>query len=277
MEDEKHEGREDPPAPVTPHGLARLAPAVDVVDPTTLEQNIANWHQMRALLTTYILEHMQEGIDYYTLTIGGKVSKPSLSKAGSEKFLSLFNVHATFRKDDETWEMLGRPAGVICYICELYTKRGELVGEGRGAREVLKEKDINKAIKMAQKSAQIDAVLRTGALSDAFTQDLEEVQEPEEPLVRQQKHRIVALLKLLGVRAADKAGYEEVVQQSTGLALVPALYPDIIERLEARVTERLRTRAARGGKRTGVASAVEVRACETSVTRADADMDEVHA
>ena len=151
------------------------------------------------------------------------------------------------------WEMLGRPAGVICYICELYTKRGELVGEGRGAREVLKEQDINKAIKMAQKSAQIDAVLRTGALSDAFTQDLEDVQEPEEQLVRQQKHRIVALLKLLGVRAADKAGYEEVVQQSTGLALVPALYPDIIERLEARVTERLRTRAARGGKRTGVA------------------------
>jgi len=95
--------------------------------------------------------------------------------------------------------------------------------------------------------------------------------------VRQQKHRIVALLKLLGVGAADKAGYEEVVQQSTGLALLPALYPDIIERLEARVTERLRTRAARGGKRTGVASAVEVRACETSVTRADADMDKARA
>jgi hypothetical protein len=152
MEDERHEGREEPSAPATPHGLARLTPAVDVVDPTTLEQNMANWHQMRALLTAYILEHLQEGIDYYTLTIGGKVSKPSLSKAGSEKFLSLFNVHAKFRKDDETWEMLGRPAGVICYVCELYTKRGELVGEGRGAREVLKEKDINKAIKMAQKS-----------------------------------------------------------------------------------------------------------------------------
>jgi len=120
---------------------------------------------------------------------------------------------------------------------------------------VLKEKDINKAIKMAQKSAQIDAVLRTGALSDAFTQDLEDVQEPDEQLVRQQKHRIVALLKLLGTGAADKAGYEAVVQQSTGLTLVPALYPDIIARLEAQVTARLRSRAARGGKRTGPASA----------------------
>ena len=46
--------------------------------------------------------------------------------------------------------------------------------------------------------------------------------------MRQQKHRIVALLKLLGTGAADKAGYEDLVQQSTGLALVPALYPDII-------------------------------------------------
>jgi hypothetical protein len=230
---------------------------VDVVDPTTLEQNIATWHQMRAVLTAYITAHLQEGIDYYTLTIGGKASKPSLSKAGSEKFLRLFNVHATFRKDEETWEMLGRPAGVICYVCALYTKRGEVVGEGRGAREVLKEKDINKAIKMAQKSAQIDAVLRTGALSDAFTQDLDDAQEPEEPLVRQQKHRIVALLKLLGAAAADKAGYEEIVQQYTGLALVPALYPDIITRLETRVTARRRTRAARGSARAGVASAAE--------------------
>jgi len=255
MDDERPEGLADAPAPAIPHNLAQLAPAVDVVDPTTLEQNMASWHQMRALLTAYITEHLQEGIDYYTLTIGGKVSKPSLSKAGSEKFLSLFNVHAKFRKDDETWEMLGRPAGVICYICELYTKRGEFVGEGRGAREVLKEKDINKAIKMAQKSAQIDAVLRTGALSDAFTQDLEDVQEPEEPLVRQQKHRIVALLKLLGTGAADKTGYEAVVQQSTGLALMPALYPDIIARLEAQVTARLRTRAAHGGTRTGIAAA----------------------
>src|SRR5690349_19332513 len=71
MDDERHEEHEEPSAPATLHGLARLAPAVDVVDPTTLEQNMATWHQMRALLTTYILEHLQEGIDYYTLTISG--------------------------------------------------------------------------------------------------------------------------------------------------------------------------------------------------------------
>jgi len=219
--------------------LARLETSVDVVDPTTLGLKISNWNQMRALLTGYISQNMKEGIDYYTLTIGGQESKPSLSKAGSEKFLSLFNLQAKFRRDDETWEMLGRPEGVICYVCALYTKHGEFVGEGRGAREVRKDKDVNKAIKMAQKSSQIDAVLRTGSLSDYFTQDLEDLSEQEGKAVKQQKKRIVALLKLLGIGAVDKVGYEEAVQHYTGLALVPESYQVIIDRLEVCVMERL--------------------------------------
>ena len=243
MTDERNEVREDAPASAMPCVQTPPAPAGEGVDATTLEQHIATWHQRRAMLTAYIREHLQEGIDYYTLTISGKGSKPSLSKAGSEKFLHLFQVHARFRQDKETWEMLGRPTGVICYVCTLHTLDGTCVGEGRGARDVGKEQDINKAIKMAQKSAQIDAILRLGALSDAFTQDLEEQQAPEAATVRQQKHQIVALLARLGTGPRDKAGYADVVQQYTGLALVPALYPDIIHRLEGRVTECLRPQA----------------------------------
>jgi hypothetical protein len=220
------------------------------MDATTLAHNIATWHQWRALLTAYIQEHLQEGRDYYTLTLGGKVAKPSLSKAGSEKFLHVFQVHPCFRKDEETWAMLGRPPGVICYVCTLHTADGTCVGEGRGARDVGKEKDINKAIKMAQKSAQIDAVLRLGALSDAFTQDLEDQQAPEAATVRQQKHQIVALLARLGTGPQDKVGYADAVQQHTGLALVPALYPDIIHRLEGRVTTCLRPQASQEGMQT---------------------------
>jgi hypothetical protein len=211
--------------------------AVAVIDPPTLAHQIAHWTQMRALLTAYIRQHMTEGIDYYTLLVGGKPTKPSLSKAGSEKFLSLFNLQARFRKDDETWDMLGRPAGVICYVCALYTKQGDCVGEGRGAREVTKDQDINKAIKMAQKSAQIDAILRTGSLSDSFTQDLEDQGVQEQGTMRPQKRRIVALLKHLGIATADKAGYEEAVRQYTGLALVPEHFPEIIHRLERCIQE----------------------------------------
>jgi hypothetical protein len=101
-------------------------------------------------------------------------------------------------------------------------------------------------------SAQIDAILRTGALSDAFTQDLEDQAEPEARTMHQQKQRIVTLLKLLGAGVRDKASYEDAVQQYTGLALVPALYQDIIHRLEACVTERLRTKGQDGAGRTRV-------------------------
>src|SRR5262249_41594283 len=209
MEDIVRQATEENLAGDLPHALAQLETSVNVVDPATLGLKITNWNQMRALLMAYISQNMQEGIDYYTLTVGGKESKPSLSKAGSEKFLSLFNLQARFRKDDETWEMLGRPAGVICYVCALYTKSGEVVGEGRGARDVREDKDVNKAIKMAQKSAQIDAILRTGSLSDYFTQDLEDRPEQVERIVRQQKKRIVALLQRLGIGAVDKAGYAD--------------------------------------------------------------------
>ena len=126
---------------------------------------------------------------------------------------------------------------MLCYVCALYTKGGEFVGEGRGAREVAKDKDINKAIKMAQKSAQIDAILRTGSLSDYFTQDLEDQTVLEALTVTQQKRRIVALLKQLGMAMEDKAGYEDAVRQHTELALVPEYYPEIIRRLEGCVQE----------------------------------------
>src|SRR5919202_4666922 len=91
MEDEVKQAIGESMADDMPRALARLETSVDVVDPTTLELKIASWNQMRALLTAYISQNMQEGVDYYTLIIGGKESKPSLSKAGSEKFLSLFN------------------------------------------------------------------------------------------------------------------------------------------------------------------------------------------
>ena len=57
--------------------------------------------------------------------------------------------------------MLGSKDGLLCYTCTLMTRQGEVIGEGRGARSVTQDGgDINKAIKMATKSAQVDAVLR---------------------------------------------------------------------------------------------------------------------
>ena len=144
-----------------------------------LESQVIEETSKRKILAGYVKDNMVSGTDFYTLKIGGRETKPSLSKPGSEKVLSLFHWRAEFTKDGETHEMLGNPVGVLCYICKLFTiKDNLLVGEGRGARDSKKDNgDINKAIKMAEKSAQIDAVLRTGGLSDLFTQDVEDMED----------------------------------------------------------------------------------------------------
>jgi hypothetical protein len=52
---------------------------------------------------------------------------------------------------------------------------GQVVAEGVGARNLNQDYgDFNKALKMAEKSAHIDATLRLAGLSEVFTQDLED-------------------------------------------------------------------------------------------------------
>ena len=76
----------------------------------------------RAVVTRYIKEQMTEGVDYYTLTMKGRVSKATLSKAGSEKFLSLFQFHATFEQDEATWRCWRSRGRLLC-TCTLMTRR----------------------------------------------------------------------------------------------------------------------------------------------------------
>jgi hypothetical protein len=102
--------------------------------------------------------------------------------------------------------------------------------------------DINKAVKMAQKSATIDAVLRTGALSEAFTQDLDEMPEepaqpaPAKPATTSQalRQRIWTRVQVLAPEVRTREAVEAWVQQETGFALHPDSYRDILAALEAR-------------------------------------------
>jgi hypothetical protein len=150
--------------------------------PKQLRKQMQRDQEMREVINEYIEQNMVAGKDYGTIEIQGKdgrrhTSKPSLFKPGSEKFCGLFKIRATFKKDQETVDMLGNTPGIIAYLCELVDGRGQIVGEGRGtAKADVKgaDFDINKQVKIAQKRAQIDAVLRTGGLSDFFTQDMED-------------------------------------------------------------------------------------------------------
>ena len=210
--------------------------------------------ETRKLIKGYISKNLKKGTDYYELQIGGRTSNPSLSKPGAEKFMSLFHLRAEFERDNDTWEMMGKKDGVLCYVCKLYTKSGQLVGEGRGARDVHKDGDINKAIKMAQKSANIDAVLRVGALSEMFTQDLEDLKENEkinnfpiidldsDPTIKNAKQhddliglkkRIMLLINRIEMRnVKDKAEIENLIRESCQEELIPENYQSISNKLE---------------------------------------------
>lgn len=153
------------------------------IDPQALRERMALETERRKVLTDYISANMKEGTDYGKIAFKDKItgairgeSKPTLFKPGAEKFCSLFSLQATFNKDFETWEMLGSQQGVIAYVCVLKTKSGTIVGEGRGIADIREKQGwtANNCVKIAEKRAQIDAVLRSGGLSDFFTQDLED-------------------------------------------------------------------------------------------------------
>lgn len=156
-------------------------PRAVMVSPNQLRKQMQRDKEMRQVIEEYIKNNMVEGKDYGSIEVkkgSGIMSKPSLLKPGGEKFCGLFKIRPTFRKDVETVEMLGSTPGIVAYICELVDTSGNVIGEGRGTAKTDPKNsgdfDINKQVKIAQKRAQIDAVLRTGGLSDFFTQDMED-------------------------------------------------------------------------------------------------------
>jgi hypothetical protein len=167
-------------------------------DPAALTTQLATYSEARDLFIRWLFDHLVAGIDYMLIhrrvgprgqktdcperanaassscrTCGGKAT---LCKPGSEKMCGLLQLRPRFRRDVESWEMLGGEPGLVTLVCELTTARGVVVAEGRGARHRDQDfGDVNKTLKMAQKSAQTDAVLRCAGLSEIFTQDLEDM------------------------------------------------------------------------------------------------------
>lgn len=133
------------------------------------DYNIDAFLEKRAEFITKVNRIMVEGKDYHVIQ-----GKKSLAKGGAEKIASIFGWTASFEKDSVVVEAFAKIEGLIAFVCHL-EKTGIRIGEGRGAATLAKNSgDPNKTIKMAQKSAFIDAVLRASGLSDFFTQDLED-------------------------------------------------------------------------------------------------------
>lgn len=235
--------------------------SIALISPEDLEVQIATETKKRKLITMFITDHLKEGVDFGKIHVYKNCpnhktpwlcknqyhySKNTLFKPGAEKFGSLFKMRSAFKRDLETWEMLGSPAGTICYICNLFTTKDILVGEGRGAAGVAEKGNPNTAIKIAKKRAFVDAVLSTGALSDFFTQDLEDMKdlEPEVEDVQTPKpkepisdiSKIKHLCTLLNVEWDTFTPRD--IKELTGLEMIEQNYSGIIATLETLVKQK---------------------------------------
>lgn len=175
------------------------------VEPSGLIRPVASTHDLIGAHKEWakvIQEVLEPGRDYGT--IPGTGDKPTLLKPGAERLALAARFAATFdiiseeidhdRKVEWTKHSRkfgaksGTSFGLYRYAvrCKLLLKgTGELVGEGVGSASSLESKYVerprdveNTVFKIAKKRAFVDAVLTTLALSDRFTQDVEDMAPP---------------------------------------------------------------------------------------------------
>jgi len=146
-------------------GLAGLGGA------TEMTRKMKEFEEVRTAVLDLIEQHFEEGVDFGPAD--ERNPKPVLLLPGAEKVCRWFDTHPRWFRDYETWEMLGKPAGTVCFVCQIVdNKTRKVIGEGRGAETVgNKKRDANKTIKNAEKCALVDAAKYTFMLSERFTQD----------------------------------------------------------------------------------------------------------
>lgn len=138
--------------------------------------------QNRAALMEWIRSALVESVDYGRIQTKRGLSKPSLWKPGAEKICGMLgvSVHFPTLHDYEQAALHGVELHHVIIRCELTDAAGRVIADGVGARSLKQDYgDINKALKMAEKSAHIDATLRMAGLSEVFTQDLEDMTHGE--------------------------------------------------------------------------------------------------
>lgn len=139
---------------------------------------LARRKENRAMLMEWVRAALVEGVDFGCIPTRRGLSKPSLWKPGAEKICGMLgvSVHFPTLHDYEQAALHGVDLQNIIVRCEIKDASGGVVADGIGARSIKQDYgDINKALKMAEKSAHIDATLRMAGLSEVFTQDLEDM------------------------------------------------------------------------------------------------------
>jgi len=157
--------------------IAQFSNPLDL-SPAKFKAGLERRDENRSILIDWIRASLVEDVDFGRIVIKGRKSKPSLFKPGAEKILGKLGLTPTFPtlSEYEKSAYSGVEIDNIILRCEVLDSHTMTVGQGVGCRKVSQEKgDINKAMKMAKKSAMIDATLTCVGLSEVFTQDIEDM------------------------------------------------------------------------------------------------------
>jgi hypothetical protein len=163
----------------------------------TFQEGLDRRRTNRAALMAWVRDALVDGSDFGKIHVvsrskcqAGKdcknpahFSKPSLFKPGAEKICGMLGVTVRYPtlQDYEKAALTGANLSQIIIRCEIIDASGRVVADGVGARIIAQDNgDINKALKMAEKSAHIDATLRMAGLSEVFTQDIEDMLQRRE-------------------------------------------------------------------------------------------------
>ncbi|MDP1666874.1 MAG: DnaJ domain-containing protein [Methylobacter sp.] len=164
---------------------------------STFQEGLDRRKQNRAALMTWIRDALVDGSDFGKVHIASRskcqaskncqnpnhFSKSSLFKPGAEKICGMLGVTVRYPTlpEYEKAALTGTNLSQIIIRCEIVDGSGRVVADGIGARIISQDNgDINKSLKMAEKSAHIDATLRMAGLSEVFTQDIEDMVQRRE-------------------------------------------------------------------------------------------------
>lgn len=197
------------------NALADLRQAALMMSPAQQHMALAAFAESRTSFRQWLLSQMSEGVHYgfppglipkskeidgvmhYGIWKKSKTQgekgyydwypetqwKPrkSLYQSGADFIIDLMGLRPEINPDADAWKMAGSKSGSFVMRCDLFSKaNGEKIGNGFGGRSIGdKGGDLNNSMKMACKAAKVAAVINAYALSDLFTQDLEDM--PKRP------------------------------------------------------------------------------------------------
>ncbi len=154
----------------------------------TFANSLNRRDQNRKELFGWIQRNFNEGIDWGRIHTSGACryaragspnlcrdishySRPILFKSGAERIIAVLGMTATFPnlKQYEMACVHRQEIQTIILKCVLISQTGTVLGEGAGGRNIREDNwRLNTSIKMAAKSALVDAVIRVAALSGVF-------------------------------------------------------------------------------------------------------------